>query len=390
MYPQSVLHRIVLLGPANPIQIIGKVENSNIEQAYGAYPFEQFVMETRKHYREVTVISLSIFIERTWTYKDDNLNIILIPQRPRARQYALDMYRKEISLILACLNEIKPDLVHAHWSYEYALAATRGKFPYVITIHDSPFTILRYYKNVYRLIMLLISLRVRIRTKNFIFVSSYLQNKWRKHFLLRGNFPIINNFTNIDVSAKKSKSLDIVISIGNSSRIKNIKTLLKAWKSIESKFESVELVLVGAGLGMGDPLQKWEKLNLKLKNVTWLGLTSRDGVLQQLSRSIVMCHPSIEESQGLSLIEAMALGVPTISGLKTGGNLETVGNAGFLVDVRKFGEISWALNILLSDSELREELSNKGKQIYYSSYVPTPIIKQYYEIYVKTYRSWVQ
>jgi glycosyltransferase involved in cell wall biosynthesis len=388
MYSQRVLDRIVLLGPANPAQIIGKFGSPDIMRAYGAYPFEQFVIETRKHYKEVTVISLSVFIDKTWSYKEGNLTVILIPQRPRARNYALDMYRREISLIIECLNDVNPDLVHAHWSYEYALAASLGNFPHLITVHDSPFTILRYYKNIYRFIMLLISIRVRMRTRNFIFVSNYLQAKWKRYYLLRGNFPVINNFTNIDVSAKKSETLNIVISIGDSSRRKNIKCLLKAWQTIELKFEGVELVLVGAGLDVGDPLQKWEKSKLNLKTVTWSGLTSRDGVLELLSRAVVMCHPSLEESQGLSLIEAMALGVPTISGLGTGGNVETVGGSGLLVDVRKFREISAGLDVLLSQPRLRKELSKKGRQIYYSSYRPTPIIELYHEIYLETVYSW--
>ena len=390
MYSKTVLNRIVLLGPADPIRIIRKKSNTKFERAYGAYPFEQFVMETRKAYKEVFVISLSIFVDKTWTYVDGNLTVILVPQRKRARYYAIDMFRKEISQIQVELNKINPDLVHAHWSYEYGLAASVGKFPHLITIHDSPITILRYYKNLYRFIMVLISLRVRMNSKNYVFVTHYLLNKWKRYFLLRNNYPVINNFSNIDTNRKANERSNTVISIGDSSNRKNIKKLLYAWRTIELIKSDLVLVLVGPGLGEGDRLQRWEVSNLKLKNVKWAGSTSRDGVLDFLSDSRIMCHPSLEESQGLSLIEAMAIGVPTISGINSGGNVETVRESGYLVDVRNSSEIASALIDLLDDDQLRIQMSSKGIELYSQLYTPNPILEEYRSLYTKIISEWNQ
>jgi len=390
MYSKTVLNRIVLLGPADPIRIIRKNSNTKFERAYGAYPFEQFVIETRKAYKEVFVISLSIFVDKTWTYVDGNLTVILIPQRKRARYYALDMFKKEISQIQVELNRINPDLVHAHWSYEYGLAASAGKFPHLITIHDSPFTVLTYYKNLYRFIMVLISLRVRMNSKNYVFVTYYLLSKWKKYFILRNNYPVINNFSNIDTNRKYNEKSNTVISIGDSSNRKNIKKLLYAWRTIESIRCDVVLVLVGPGLGEGDRLQRWEESKLKLKNVKWAGSTDREGVLDYLSDSRIMCHPSLEESQGLSLIEAMAVGVPTISGKNSGGNVETVRESGYFVNVRNQRKIAAALIYLLDDDQLRIQMSSKGIELYSQLYTPNPILVEYRNLYKKIISEWNQ
>ena len=36
-----------------------------------------------------------------------------------------------------------PDVIHAHWAYEFSLATLATKIPHVVTCHDSPFQIAR-------------------------------------------------------------------------------------------------------------------------------------------------------------------------------------------------------------------------------------------------------
>ena len=388
MYAETVLNRLVLLGPADPIRIISSNSKAKLERAYGAYPFEQFVIETRKAYKEVFVISLSIFVDEIWTHEDGNLTVVLIPQRKRARYYSLDMFKREISQIQSELKRINPDLVHGHWSYEYGLAAAKSSFPHLITAHDSPFTILKFYRNLYRLIMVIIAIRVRIHSKNFVFVSEYLRKKWKLHFITHDGYPVINNFSNIQSQKTSTKKVTKVISVGDSSRRKNIKTLLFAWKLVQEKHENAILMLVGPGLAKGEHLNQWANKKLKLTNVQWHGTVSREELSRLLTESTIMCHPSLEESQGLSLIEAMALEIPTISGKKSGGNLETVGSSGMLVDVRKPELIANSINCLLEDTKLQSRLSTLGRTRYIDMFEPSKIISQYELEYQNVLLKW--
>ena len=135
-------------------------------------------------------------------------------------------------------------------------------------------------------------------------------------------------------------------------------------------------------------MHKWAAKRLKLRNVQWHGIASREELSRLLNESTIMCHPSFEESQGLSLIEAMALEIPTISGEKSGGNVETVGGAGILVDVRNPVLIANAINILLEDTKLQSRLSSLGRKRYTETFEPSRIIPQYELQYEKILLKW--
>ena len=66
---------------------------------------------------------------------------------PRRKKHLLrDMFTDEREYINQALDEIKPDLIHVHWTYEYALAALmkRREVPILITVRDHSFDVLRY------------------------------------------------------------------------------------------------------------------------------------------------------------------------------------------------------------------------------------------------------
>jgi glycosyltransferase involved in cell wall biosynthesis len=84
----------------------------------------------------------------------------------------------------------------------------------------------------------------------------------------------------------------------------------------------------------------------------------------------------------------MALEIPTISGEKSGGNVETVGGAGILVDVRNPVLIANAINILLEDTKLQSRLSSLGRKRYTETFEPSRIIPQYELQYEKMLLKW--
>ena len=82
----------------------------------------------------------------------------------------------------------------------------------------------------------------------------------------------------------------------------------------------------------------------------------------KIENSSILLHPSLHESFGLTLVEAMTHGVPVIAGKKSGAVPYVVGDAGVLVNVRKSSEIAEALINLLSNKELAKEIGIKGSQ----------------------------
>lgn len=69
--------------------------------------------------------------------------------------------------------------------------------------------------------------------------------------------------------------------------------------------------------------------------------------------------PSLHETFGMPIIEAMASGCPVITSRGTGCE-ETAGDAALLVDPRSIEEIAVAMQELASDAELRSSLSQNG------------------------------
>lgn len=75
----------------------------------------------------------------------------------------------------------------------------------------------------------------------------------------------------------------------------------------------------------------------------------------------VFVFPSLIEGFGLPVLEAMALGTPVVASNR-GALPEVVGDAGLTVDPESVREVASALFRVISDSELRHSLIEKGRE----------------------------
>ena len=64
----------------------------------------------------------------------------------------LDMYAYERGLMSKILFKINPDVVHAHWTYEYGMVAIDSGRPCLVTAHDDPVAVLKLFRDFYRFI----------------------------------------------------------------------------------------------------------------------------------------------------------------------------------------------------------------------------------------------
>jgi glycosyltransferase involved in cell wall biosynthesis len=336
-------------------------------------------------YEVVVLTTAEIPRGATTIFRGFKIEVHIVSSRKRARDRALTLFRSEIKTLSKKIIEINPDIVHAHWTYEFALAALAAGKPVLITAHDAPLTIFRNLYDPYRFFRLLMAFRVRIKTKHLTVVSPYLLQRWRKEMFWRRAVSVIPNispFPNIPLKLQ-TEPTSRVLAISDSGKLKNIKSLLLAWVIVLQKTPSAHLDLIGHGLGENDSLAKRAAEKGLGDSVTWHGYKERDFVSEILTSSDIFVSPSLEESFGLTFLEAMEHSVPVVGGISSGAVPFVVADAGLLVNVRKPFEIAEAIIRLLEDEELRRSFGIRGRIRAREAFSADVIARQYIEEYKK-------
>jgi glycosyltransferase involved in cell wall biosynthesis len=142
---------------------------------------------------------------------------------------------------------------------------------------------------------------------------------------------------------------------------KNHARLIEAFSRIHVDFPKYRLVIVGAdspGLTAAELRETARKMGVEDKFVT-LGRVASSDLAALYRRADVMAMPSIDETFGLTVLEAMHFGCPVITS-NTSSMAEVGGEAALLVDPLSVEEISTSLRKVLGDADLRNAMREKG------------------------------
>jgi glycosyltransferase involved in cell wall biosynthesis len=143
--------------------------------------------------------------------------------------------------------------------------------------------------------------------------------------------------------------------VGSRKPHKNLPRLLEAY-SISGIRRDVRLVLSGNS----DRHMSREIERLGLSGDVVFVDSDTDGDLSDIYRgALALVFPSLYEGFGLPPLEAMACGIPVLTS-KVCSLPEVVGDAGVLVDPLDVEAIADGIRRLVLDSDLREELRQKG------------------------------
>ena len=338
---------------------------------------------------EVHLITLHPGISTLVTVHSKNLHYYIVPRRSKGA--TRDIWKNERAIIFRLLTKIKPQVIHAHWTYEYALAAIDYNARIsLITAHDIPFEVLRYSRNIFYFPLFLVSYFVYHKARWISFVSNAIIPYAKPVIKNNTNYYTIPNIVSInDYFTKllpRSKMPDnYFLSIGNWGPLKNIKAGIKSFNRYlkEGGNKNYHYVLIGPGLSTNDISYKWAKKNQLLTNVIFMGHCSRVETLQILKKAYALLHLSKTESFGLAVGEAMYLGVPVIGGKKSGAIPQILGKGKFgtLVDVNNIKEIVRAM--LSIDRTKIDDCKNYIKTNYSSGFIVDKYISVYSNIQYK-------
>ncbi|MFV0418660.1 MAG: glycosyltransferase family 4 protein [Dysgonomonas sp.] len=313
---------------------------------------------------KVTVFTLDPTITDKYVLEGDNLKIIFGYFRCSGREKTFDLGKTEIFQIKTFILEEKRniDIVNAHWSYEFAIGTILAKVPHLITFRDHAQTVLKMVPRPFIFIRLFMDKWVRKNAQNICYNSPYLKAKIKK-----GGMVIPNPITEKEImrARKYPKDKDIfkIYYIANGwDKIKNPTIAIEAFYILRKEILNVELYLIGKGAEPNGPNHTLIKKRGLGENVFFRGSIGHEELIQELEIADILLHTSREESFGNTLIEAMAKGIPTVAGKKSGAVPWVLadGAAGMLVDIESAEDVAQALITLIKDEDKYECISTCG------------------------------
>lgn len=151
---------------------------------------------------------------------------------------------------------------------------------------------------------------------------------------------------------------DVVLFVGTLQLRKNIVRLVEAFE--RAYFSPWKLILAGAPGGYGGPEIAERIANSCCRDkIEVTGYVAREELEKLYHRASIFAFPSLDEGFGIPVLEAMAHGVPVLASNRP-ALTEISEGAAILVDPLETDEIAEQLRSLMQDSELREQLRNKG------------------------------
>jgi glycosyltransferase involved in cell wall biosynthesis len=330
----------------------------------------QLVRDLLDRGQRVSVVTLDQAVTTPVAVNRQLLDVVCGPLR--ARHCMRDLMQVERHAVRDGLLRTRPDLVHAHWCYEYALGALATGIPTLVTVHDWAPTIVRlmaprdrpYWMG--RALMFFLTLaRARYLTAN----SPYIADKVRR-FSKAAIEVVPNGFPDASFAQEGEHAglsavaeQPVIISINNGfGPLKNVQSLLEAFHTLRQRGIDCQLHLVGGDYEPGGSCEAWARQRRFATGVTFVGTLPREQTLQRMARATVLVHPAREESFGMTLIEAMSQRLAVIGGTRSGAVPWVLGGgkAGLLVDVEDPRALAQAMEAVLTQPALRERLTSDG------------------------------
>jgi glycosyltransferase involved in cell wall biosynthesis len=288
------------------------------------------------------------------------LQLIAIPRRKTLPQM-LDLYRTEVHNMRNVLRDIKPDVIHAQWTYEYADAALATKRPVLVTARDAPWRVAWLTRSALRLERTLYcQLAILPRVRHLSTVSPYMAGKLKQQYFYRRNIHVVPNGIFLDeiAAAPKQKLHDInapiICCISEWGRLKNLISALRGFQILRKKIPNAQLILFGVGLGSGEVVDNYCRQNGLDNGVKFMGYQPQSILRQFLRQEVdIMLHTSREESFGMTILDGMTQGIPCVGGKAAGAVpwLLDGGKCGILLNVMNPQEIAEGLLSLIEDTQ---------------------------------------
>jgi glycosyltransferase involved in cell wall biosynthesis len=175
----------------------------------------------------------------------------------------------------------------------------------------------------------------------------------------------------------------IVTYTGRLAISKGLPLLIEIWPALREKYANVHLVLVGSDAAtydscLSDVLHQIQQYQLE-QSVTLVG--DVDNVYEYLQASDLYVFPSEYEGFGLSMVEALACGLPAVvTDVGVAGELIQSWVNGILVPPKKDSELLTSLLWLLEHRECWPTMADKARAAVLARYDLSVCLRTHYEL----------
>lgn len=262
-------------------------------------------------------------------------------------------------------------------------APLRTKIPLVVTLHDiiylESISIFKkggtWYQKLGNMYRRFVVPKVVKNSEKIITVSNFEKERIKKFFgfpasdsrlvaIYNGvgeHFkPITDQLVLQEVQSKYKLPNRFVFFLGNTDPKKNTKGVLKAFSDYrKTSHDDLKLVMLDYEKNELDALLTAINDKELINHIHLTGYVKNTDLPAIYSQSLLFLYPSLRESFGIPMLEAMRCGVPVITS-NTSSMPEVSGGAAMLIDPFKPDEITAAMIELLSDESVRHQYIEKG------------------------------
>ena len=318
-------------------------------------------------------ISIGIFslteVGVKWFEENDNIDVlghgaIKDAATFRKKVFSKIKYLKVVPALKKAIKSFQPDILHAHYATSYGLLGVlTGFHPYYISVWGNDVFDFPNENAVQKLM-----LKSNLKNADRIFSTSHIMAKETGKYTEK-QIDVIP--FGVDLLNFRSKS-EVVDRESDSILIGTIKTLEKDY-AIDVLIKAFSIVYKGSSaldlnlMICGDGSLKAELIQLvaelEIDHVTtFTGFIQHEEVPGYLDKMDIFCCFSDEESFGVAVVEAMAMGKPVVVS-DAAGLPEVVENglSGAIVPRQNPEQAAEAIEKLVNDQALRKSMGDKAK-----------------------------
>ncbi len=369
---------------------------------------ERRIMETAKRLQTQAHITIYSGTKAGFQATAKINDITLIPCHSTDRNYPLDnwTFNRSLSKMAGTINA---DVYEAHavsgYGFSSALKSRGIKKPLVHTIHGVLADEYEQAKHggsqsfkssIANQFMRYLARLERQAAQNATIIatiSHYSMEKIQKHYKVEpSKIRIIPNGVDTEKfkpaqdtdAAKRQFGLGkepCVLFVGNLIPRKGLSFLVEAAQKILREKTRTKFLIVGEGPLKSQLESSLGKANL-LGSFKFLGSLAEDALSAVYGCADVFVLPSIQEGQGIVLLEAQASGKPVVA-FDVGGANEAVrdGETGFLVKQGSSEALADALLKLLGDQSLRDRFGLAGRRFVSENYTWDICAQKMFQVY---------